>query len=161
MDRVSANSGLPSAPPIAGHREKNLQQSRSRKSSSLGSSNASPIMARSWAGSRVPASSSPGVTSRRSNGSCTAVPPGRGRKAKRSSSIRAITSTQVPVSASGKASDQGRLEAGCLPRHAKGGSDRTTGVRWIMWAIVSVCEPGSMLPSILSAPIVALSQDFR
>ena len=45
---------------------------RSRKSSNLGSRNASPIMARSWAGSPVSASSSPGATSRRSNGLCIA-----------------------------------------------------------------------------------------
>jgi hypothetical protein len=35
------------------------------------------------------------------------------------------------------------------------------GEVWRFLFTDSVCEPGSMLPSILSAPIVALSQDFR
>ena len=47
---------------------------RSRKSSSLGSRSASPIVARSWAGSRVLASSLAGVSSRRSK---AYVPPAR------------------------------------------------------------------------------------
>lgn len=51
---------------------------RSRKSSSLGSRSASPIVARSWAGSRVLASSLAGVSSRRSNGLCTPSSRGKG-----------------------------------------------------------------------------------